>query len=178
LDARVISPHREDRRSVGSDAPQLMSDEGLVAVAKMRDRTAFDELHKRHAAKMFRVAHRITRHREDAENAVQESFLIAYVHLKNFEGRTRPSTWLSRIAGNAALMKVRRNRVSRGVPIEAPTQRSELRPEDKLEDSSPDSEEICAKRRAGGSPERCGRKAATNTSGGCRTVLVPGMLLA
>jgi DNA-directed RNA polymerase specialized sigma24 family protein len=42
-------------------------------------------------------------------------------------------------------MKVRRNRVSRGVPIEAPTQRSELRPEDKLEDASPDSEEICAK---------------------------------
>jgi len=53
LAARTISPHRGDRRSIGSDAPQLMSDEGLVAVAKMGDRTAFDELHKRHAAKVF-----------------------------------------------------------------------------------------------------------------------------
>jgi len=145
LAARIISPHQGDRRSIGSDAPQLMSDEGLVAVAKMGDRTAFDELHKRHAAKMFRVAHRITRHREDAEDAVQESFLNAYVHLKNFEGRARFSTWLSRIASNAALMKVRRNRVSREVPIEEPTERFEFRPEDKLEDTSPNPEEICAK---------------------------------
>jgi RNA polymerase sigma factor (sigma-70 family) len=145
LAARAIFPHRANRRSIGSDVPQLMSDEGLVAVAKTGDRTAFDELHKRHAAKMFRVAHRITRHREDAEDAVQESFLSAYVHLKNFEGRARFSTWLSRIASNTALMKVRRNRVTREVPIEEPTERFESRPEDKLEDSSPNPEEICAK---------------------------------
>src|SRR5258708_8597685 len=79
---------------MGSDARQLMSEEGLVVVAKMGDRTAFDELHKRHAAKMFRVAHRITRHREDAEDAVQESFLNAYVHLKNFEGRASSASRL------------------------------------------------------------------------------------
>jgi len=66
---------------------------------------------------MFRFS-RITRHREDAEDAVQESFLNAYVHLKNLR-KARFSTWLSRIASNAALMKVRRNRVSREVPIEA-----------------------------------------------------------
>lgn len=143
--ARIISPHRGDRRSIGSDALQLMSDEGLVAVAKMGDRTAFDELHKRHAAKMFRVAHRITRHREDAEDAVQESFLNAYVHLKNFEGRARFSTWLRRIASNAALMKVRRNRVSHEVPTVEPSERFESRPEEKLEDSSPNPEETCAK---------------------------------
>jgi len=62
----------------------------------------------------FRVAHRITRHREDAEDAFKR-VSYAYVHLKNFEGRARFSTWLSRIASNAALMKVRRNRVSREV---------------------------------------------------------------
>ena len=75
--ARAILPHRANRQSIRSDAPQLISDEGLVTVAKMGHRTAFDELHKRLAAKMFRVAHRITRHREDAEDAVQESFLNA-----------------------------------------------------------------------------------------------------
>jgi RNA polymerase sigma factor (sigma-70 family) len=142
--ARVILPHRANRQSIGSDAPQLISDEGLVAVAKMGHRTAFDELHKRHAAKMFRVAHRITRHREDAEDAVQESFLNAYVHLKNFEERARFSTWLTRITSNAALMKVR-NRLSREVPIEEPAEPLEFRPVDKLRDSSANPEEICAK---------------------------------
>ena len=142
---RAILPHRANRRSIGSDAPQLISDEGLVAVAKMGHRTAFDELHKRHAAKMFRVAHRITRHREDAEDAVQEGFLNAYVHLKNFEERARFSTWLTRITSNAALMKVRKNRLSREVPIEEPTESPEFRPEEKLEDYFPNPEEICAK---------------------------------
>jgi RNA polymerase sigma factor (sigma-70 family) len=114
-------------------------------VAKMGHRTGFDELHKRHAAKMFRVAHRITRHREDAEDAVQESFLNAYVHLKNFEERARFSTWLTRITSNAALMKVRKNRLSREVPVEEPADPLEFRPVDRLKDSSPNPEEICAK---------------------------------
>ena len=142
---RAILPHRTNRRSIGSDAPQLISDEGLVAVAKMGHRTAFDELHKRHAAKMFRVAHRITRHREDAEDAVQESFMNAYVHLKHFEERARFSTWLTRITSNAALMKVRKNRKSREVPIEEPAEPLECRPVDKLKNSSPNPEEIYAK---------------------------------
>jgi RNA polymerase sigma factor (sigma-70 family) len=145
LAARAILPHRANRRSIGSDAPQLISDEGLVAVAKMGHRTAFDELHKRHAAKMFRVAHRITRHREDAEDAVQESFLSAYVHLKNFEERARFSTWLTRITSNAALMKVRKNRLSREVPVEDPAEPLEFRPVDRLKDFSANPEEICAK---------------------------------
>ena len=143
--SRAILPHRANRRSIGSDAPQLISDEGLVAVAKIGHRTAFDELHKRHAAKMFRVAYRITRHREDAEDAVQESFLNAYVHLKNFEESARFSTWLTRITINAALMKVRKNRLSREVPIEEPAEPLEFRPVDKLKDSSANPEEICAK---------------------------------
>ena len=142
---RAILPHRANRRSIGSDAPQLISDEGLVAVAKIGHRTAFDELHKRHAAKMFRVAHRITRHREDAEDAVQESFLNAYVHLKNFEESARFSTWLTRITINAALMKVHKNRLSREVPIEEPVEPLEIRSVDKLKDSSANPEEICAK---------------------------------
>jgi RNA polymerase sigma factor (sigma-70 family) len=145
LAARAIFPHLANRRCIGSDAPQLISDEGLVAVAKMGHRTAFDELHKRHAAKMFRVAHRITRHREDAEDAVQESFLNAYIHLKNFEERARFSTWLTRLTSNAALMKVRKNRLSREVPIEEPAKPFEFRPVDKLKDSSANPEEICAR---------------------------------
>lgn len=145
LATRAMSVHRANRRRIGSTPPQLMSDEGLVAVAKMGHRTAFDELHRRHAAKMFRVAHRITRHREDAEDAVQDSFLNAYVHLKNFEERARFSTWLTRITSNAALMKVRKSRLLREVPVEEPAEPLESRPVDRLKDSSANPEEICAK---------------------------------
>ena len=94
--ARVISEHHGGSRNFTSDAAQFMSDEALVAGAKMGHGSVFEELHNRHRERMFRVAHRITRHREDAQDAVQECFLSAYVHLKKFDERARFSTWLTR----------------------------------------------------------------------------------
>ena len=88
--------------------PRMVNDECLVAAAKSGDRAAFDELCERHAQKMFRISHRITRNREDAEDAVQECFLNAFIRLKSFDERSRFSTWLTRIAMNAALMKLRK----------------------------------------------------------------------
>jgi RNA polymerase sigma-70 factor, ECF subfamily len=137
--ARGISEHHGDSRNFTSDAAQFMSDEALVAGAKMGLGSVFDELHERHRERMFRVAHRITRHREDAQDAVQESFLSVYVHLKKFDERARFSTWLTRIAINAALMKIRKNRVSREVGVEDAADAVEL------SDCVPNPEEICAR---------------------------------
>lgn len=61
---------------------------------------------------------RITRNREDAEDAVQDSFLQAFVHLDNFDGRSTFSTWLTRIAINSALMILRRRRNARFVSLD------------------------------------------------------------
>ena len=137
--ARVISGHHGGSRNFTSDAAQFMSDEALVAGAKMGHGSFFDELHERHRERMFWVAHRITRHREDAQDAVQESFLSAYVHLKKFDESAKFSTWLTRIATNAALMKIRKKRVSREVGVEDPADAVEL------SDSLPNPEEICAR---------------------------------
>jgi RNA polymerase sigma factor (sigma-70 family) len=137
--ARVISEHHGGSRNFTSDADQSMSDEVLVAGAKMGHGSVFDELHERHREKMFRVAHRITRHREDAQDAVQESFLSAYIHLKKFDERAGFSTWLTRIAINAALMILRKNRVSREVGLKDPADAVEL------SNSGPNPEEICAR---------------------------------
>ena len=137
--ARAISEHHGDSRNFTSDAAQFMSDEALVAGAKMGHGSVFDELHERHRERMFRVAHRITRHREDAQDAVQESFLSAYVHLKKFDERARFSTWLTRIAINAALMKIRKNRVSREVGVGDAADGVEL------SGCVPNPEEICAR---------------------------------
>jgi RNA polymerase sigma-70 factor, ECF subfamily len=137
--APVVSEHHRGSRNFTSDAAQFMSDEALVAGAKMGHGSVFDELHDRHRERMFRVAHRITRHREDAQDAVQESFLSAYTHLKKFDERARFSTWLTRIAINAALMKIRKNRASREVGVEDAAAAVELR------DCVPNPEEICAR---------------------------------
>jgi RNA polymerase sigma-70 factor (ECF subfamily) len=142
--AQVFSEQQVDSRSVTSDTIQLMSDEVLVAAAKMGHGTAFNELHKRHAERMLRVTQRITRHREDAEDAVQESFLSAYLHIKSFDGRARFETWLTRIAINAALMKVRENRTSREVPFENPAKSFNSDTTRNLETRGQNPEEICA----------------------------------
>jgi len=74
--ARAIPHWQRNGRALAYDAGTFISDERLVALSKMGNGTVFNELHRRHAGNVFRVAHRIIRHHEDAEDAVQESFLI------------------------------------------------------------------------------------------------------
>ena len=79
----------------------------LVDAAKQGDMAAFEQLVKRHTAMIFRVAMHIMACREDAEVVVQDAFFKAFQHLQDFEGRARFSTWLTRIAVNAALTRLR-----------------------------------------------------------------------
>jgi RNA polymerase sigma factor (sigma-70 family) len=58
---------------------------------------------------LFRAARRITRSREDAEDAVQNALLNAFVHVGDFDGRSSFATWLTSIAINSALMILRKN---------------------------------------------------------------------
>lgn len=80
----------------------------LVAAAKSGDHQAYAELCRRHSRQIFRTVLRITRNAEDAEDAVQESLMRAFVHLCSFNGRCAFSSWLTRIAINCALMQLRR----------------------------------------------------------------------
>ena len=91
-------------------SPADMSDEMLASRAKSGDTDAFVELSKRHANKVFQATYRVTRNRQDAEDALQDALLNAFTHMKNFEGRSSFSTWLTRIAINSALMILRKKR--------------------------------------------------------------------
>jgi RNA polymerase sigma-70 factor (ECF subfamily) len=86
------------------------TDEVLVAAAKVGDRPAFAELWERHSNTAFKVAYRITKNRDDAEDVIQDAWMKAYVHLTTFDGRAKFSTWLTRIVINSALMTLRRMR--------------------------------------------------------------------
>ena len=86
------------------------NDVELVHAAKQGDMAAFEQLVQRYTAMIFRVAMNITSSREDAEDIVQDAFLKAFLNLQRFEERSRFSTWLTRIAVNASLMKRRSSR--------------------------------------------------------------------
>jgi RNA polymerase sigma-70 factor, ECF subfamily len=93
-------------------------DAALVVAAQSGDGHAFEILVGRHQQKIFFVAQRITRTREDAEDVVQQSFQKAFTHLRSFEGRSAFSTWLTRIAITESLMFLRRSRGLREVLID------------------------------------------------------------
>jgi RNA polymerase sigma factor (sigma-70 family) len=99
-------------------SPTEMSDEMLAARAKSGEMDAFVELSQRHASRVFQTTYRVTRNRQDAEDALQEAFLNAFTHMKNFEGRSSFSTWLTRIAINSALMTLRKKRNSHEIPLD------------------------------------------------------------
>jgi RNA polymerase sigma-70 factor (ECF subfamily) len=86
------------------------ADEVLVAAAKLGDHPAFAELWTRHSHTAFKMACRILGNRDDAEDVIQDAWMKAYVHLNTFDGRSKFSTWLTRIAINSALMTLRRKR--------------------------------------------------------------------
>ncbi|HXM93908.1 MAG TPA: sigma-70 family RNA polymerase sigma factor [Candidatus Dormibacteraeota bacterium] len=110
-----------DGAAVQSNQPavELESTQGseaqLLAAAKNGHSVAFGELFNRYKRRIFHLAQRIMRNHEDAEDVVQEAFQLAFVHLHDFRGGARFSTWLSRIAINVALMKQRKK--SRKVEI-------------------------------------------------------------
>jgi len=81
----------------------LTPDETLVDQARLGDRSAREELFRRHAGVAYRVAFRLLGHEQDARDAVQDGLLKAMVHLGDFDGRSVFRTWLLRIVTNAAL---------------------------------------------------------------------------
>jgi RNA polymerase sigma factor (sigma-70 family) len=116
------------------------ADEQLVAAAKGGDEVAFETLFIRHQRKIFVLAFRYTRVREDAEDIVQQTFQKAFLHLQTFEGKSSLSTWLTRIAINQALMLLRSRRGLREVLIDDSSGDEEATPALELADANPDPE--------------------------------------
>ena len=101
----------------------------------------FDELAGPHAKRIFRTAYRITRNRQDAEDAVQDALLQAFVHLEHFDGRSTFATWLTRIAINSSLMILRKRRHARAVPLEEPADFDQPKVVQRIRDEGPDAEQ-------------------------------------
>ena len=85
------------KRAVASSC-DVAADEELVAAAKKGDEQGFESLAKRHQRRIFALAFRYTRVREDAEDIVQETFQKAFVHLQKFEGKSTRCRPMIRVA--------------------------------------------------------------------------------
>jgi RNA polymerase sigma-70 factor (ECF subfamily) len=90
----------------------------LVAALKSGDEAAFETLVRAHTGRMLAVARRLLPDGDDAEEAVQRAFVMAYRGLPDFQADARLSTWLHRIVVNAALMMLRARRRRHEIAID------------------------------------------------------------
>ena len=86
------------------------------------------------------AAYSILQNMEDAEDAVQDAFLSAYLHLRNFEGRSALTTWFTRIVLNASLMILRKRRNSRIDSLPESSSSDEISWTERIPASQPDPE--------------------------------------
>jgi len=113
----------------------------LLASARAGDSAAFECLVMPHWDSLLRATQRILRNREDAEDAVQTAILDAFLNLKGFHGHSRFSSWLTRIAMNAALMRLRVSRRKRETSIDEVSETGEVREKFHLVERRPNPEQ-------------------------------------
>jgi RNA polymerase sigma-70 factor (ECF subfamily) len=87
-----------------------VTEQVIIAKAKEGDRKALAELVTLYSDRIYNLALRILRNREDAEDVLQETFLAVVEKLHTFNEQSSFFTWIYRIATNASLMKIRKKR--------------------------------------------------------------------
>lgn len=96
--------HRREKRA---------ADDDLVARCRRGDLGAFEAIYRRHSTSVFNLAYRLVGNATDAEDLLQEIFLLAFNKLLSFHGQAAFGTWLYRVATNRCLdhlrSKARRN---------------------------------------------------------------------
>lgn len=94
--------------TVTEDTAPLDDDqEALVARLRARDKAAYEFIVREYSGRLLAVIRGIVRNEEDARDCLQDAFLQAFRAIDRFEGRAKLSSWMHRIAVNAALMKLR-----------------------------------------------------------------------
>jgi RNA polymerase sigma-70 factor (ECF subfamily) len=107
---------------VRAEAPTgAVSDDELVARARDRDLGAFETLVERHEERLYRVAMRLLRNENDAQEVLQDALVSAWQNLGSFAGRSQFGSWVYRVTVNAALMLLRTRRRRPTVSVEEMT---------------------------------------------------------
>lgn len=120
----------------------------LIARVQQGDRGALNQLVRKHEARAYQYAFRLTRNTDDAADIVAEAFVRVYNALPNFKGTSAFSTWLYRIITNCFLDHRKRDRNKTMVPLDIPGSSGEADIERQIEDPgrSPHEEAIRSER--------------------------------
>jgi hypothetical protein len=106
----IPDPINSSSLHVSTDRWANVPDTILVEFVQSGDHSAYSDFVKRHSTLAFRTAYRITKNKQDAEDAMQDSLFRAFDRINSFDGRSAFATWLTRIAINASLMILRKRR--------------------------------------------------------------------
>ena len=100
------------------DTLQDMSDDELVEGIQAENPLAFEELVNRYSTRVFTLANRVTKHKEDAEDVMQEVFVSVMRKITAFRGQSSFSSWIYRVTLNCALMRLRKRRQDKSISME------------------------------------------------------------
>jgi RNA polymerase sigma-70 factor (ECF subfamily) len=98
-----------------------LSDEQVVAQVLAGQTALFEVLMRRHNERIYRAARAILRDDREAEDVMQQAYVNAYAHLRQFDGRAAFATWLTRIAVHESLARVRRRGRYESLEADAPS---------------------------------------------------------
>lgn len=121
-------------------------DEQLVSEAKRGSSEAFEELQRLYSRRLYRIILSIIKKPEDAQDALQDTFLRSYSSLAKFEGRSNIYSWLTRIAINSALAILRKRRARPEVLFDPNGEPGDGNPHVEVEDPAPNPEQIYEQR--------------------------------
>jgi RNA polymerase sigma-70 factor (ECF subfamily) len=98
------------RQLVGESARNHpLPDEEIVKRVLAGDKALFEVLMRRHNRRIYRVARAIVKAESQVEDVMQQAYVSAYTHLGQFTGAAKFATWLTKIAVNEALARVRQS---------------------------------------------------------------------
>jgi RNA polymerase sigma-70 factor, ECF subfamily len=142
----MMFANEEAAIEVASRDNESLQVRNLVAAARSGSSAAFAELREIYARRVYRKLLIMTKNREDAEDALQDTFLRAYMALHTFEERSSFYTWVTRIAINSALMILRRRRLRPEVSFDSTSETEEAISGFGFKDTGPSPEYICVHR--------------------------------
>jgi RNA polymerase sigma-70 factor, ECF subfamily len=128
---------------VRSAEPVIARDNEIVLAAQAGSPGAFTDLHAIYSKRLYKTIFAITKNPEDAEDALQETFLRIYLAIHTFEGRSTVYSWLTRIAINSALMILRKRRARPEILFDPQPDPLSQTLMFEVKDSAPNPEQIC-----------------------------------
>lgn len=107
---------------VAAVSPDTLTDEQVASRVLAGEKELYEIIMRRHNPRMFRISRAYVNDGDEAEDVVQQAYINAYEHLSSFEGRSRFSTWLTRIVIREAMARARKK--GRLVPLEEESSRN------------------------------------------------------